>query len=122
MDDDQQELLARYVQAFTSYDIEALVALLHEDATASMPPYPLWLDGSADIGTWHLGPGIGCRGSRLIPMAANGSPAFAHYKPSPEGHLPFAIQVLELRGDRISRITYFLDTDLFERFGLPARL
>jgi RNA polymerase sigma-70 factor (ECF subfamily) len=122
MDDSDQDLLARYVQAFTSYDIEALVSLLQEDATASMPPYPLWLNGRDDIGTWHLGPGSACKGSILVPVAANGSPAFAHYKLGPQGYFPFGIQVLDLRGDRIGRITYFLDTDLFARFGLPAQL
>ena len=122
MDEQQQELLARYVDAFTTYDIDALVALLHQEATASMPPYQLWLQGSADIGRWHLGPGIGCRGSQLLPLRVNGSPAFAHYKPGPEGHEPFAIQVLELSGDRIWKITYFLDTELFDRFGLPTGL
>jgi len=120
MDEDQKGLLARYVQAFTSYDIESLVALLHEDATASMPPYQLWLQGREDIGRWHVGPGHTCRGSVLVPVEVNGSPAFAHYRPGPNGHEPFGIQVLELTGDRISKITYFLDTDLFERFGLPA--
>jgi RNA polymerase sigma-70 factor (ECF subfamily) len=122
MDEEQKDLLARYVQAFTAYDIESLVALLQEDATASMPPYALWLEGRADIGRWHLGPGITCNGSVLLPVEVNGSAAFAHYRPGPEGHEPFGIQVLELSGDRISKITYFLDTDLFARFGLPDRV
>ena len=119
MDDDQKGLLARYVEAFTSYDIASLVALLHEDATASMPPFQLWLQGREDIGRWHVGPGSTCNGSVLVPVQVNGSPAFAHYRPGPSGHEPFGIQVLELTGDRISKITYFLDTDLFARFGLP---
>ena len=119
MDEAQKNLLARYVSAFTAYDITAMVALLREDATASMPPFQLWLQGRDDIGRWHLGPGHTCRGSVLVPVQANGSPAFAHYRPGPNGHEPFSIQVLELTGDRISKITYFLDTDLFEKFGLP---
>jgi RNA polymerase sigma-70 factor (ECF subfamily) len=122
MDEQQQHLLARYVEAFTAYDIDSLVALLHEEATASMPPFQLWLQGAADIGRWHLGPGHGCRGSKLLALQVNGSPAFAHYKPGPNGHEPFAIQVLELTGDRISKITYFLDTELFDRFALPPQL
>ncbi len=122
MDEAQKTLLADYVQAFTSYDIDALVLLLRQDATASMPPYELWLAGRDDIAAWHLGPGHECRGSKLLPLQVNGSPAFAAYKQAPEGHLPFSIQVLDLDGDRIARITYFLDTALFERFGLPARL
>jgi RNA polymerase sigma-70 factor (ECF subfamily) len=119
MNQTQKDLLARYVSAFTAYDITAMVALLREDATASMPPFQLWLQGREDIGKWHVGPGHGCAGSILVSVEANGSPAFAHYKPGPNGHEPFAIQVLELTGDQISKITYFLDTDLFARFGLP---
>ena len=117
------ELLARYVDAFERYDMEALTALIHEDATQSMPPFALWLDGREDIAAWHVGPGHECRDSRLVPLAVNGSPAFAAYKPAPDGsHRPFSVQVLDLAGDKIARITYFLDTSLFERFGLPPKL
>jgi RNA polymerase sigma-70 factor (ECF subfamily) len=122
MDEVQRDLLARYVQAFTAYDIESLVALLQEEATASMPPYALWLDGREDIGKWHIGPGHECAGSVLLPLEVNGSAAFAHYKPAADGHRPFGIQVLELSGGQISKITYFLDTDLFPLFGLPDRV
>jgi len=122
MDEAQRDLLARYVQAFTAYDIESLVALLQEEATASMPPFPLWLDGRENIGKWHIGPGHGCAGSVLLPLEVNGAAAFAHYKPGADGHEPFGIQVLELSGGQISKITYFLDTDLFRQFGLPDRV
>ena len=61
-----------------------------------MPPYQLWLQGRDDIGRWHVGPGHTCNGSVLVPIAVNGSPAFAHYRPGPNGHEPFGIQVLEL--------------------------
>jgi len=123
MDDTQKDLLARYVQAFTAYDIDSLVSLLQEDATASMPPFQLWLQGREDIGRWHVGPGSTCAGSKLLPIEVNGSPGFAHYRPDEAGqHLPFSIQVLGLAGDQISKITYFLDTSLFPRFGLPERL
>ncbi|NMR19445.1 sigma-70 family RNA polymerase sigma factor [Cellulomonas fimi] len=124
MDDQHAALLARYVEAFEAYDIEALVALLHEDATQSMPPYALWLQGPVDIGRWHLGPGYACRGSRMIPVMANGSPAFAQYKPSGPGgrREPWAIHVLRVHEGRVSSITNFLDTRLFALFGLPARL
>ncbi|MET0864398.1 MAG: sigma-70 family RNA polymerase sigma factor [Nakamurella sp.] len=122
MDEEQKDLLARYVQAFTAYDIDSLVALLQEEATASMPPFPLWLDGREDIGKWHIGPGHECAGSVLVPLEVNGSAAFAHYKPAANGHEPFGIQVLELTGGQISKITYFLDTALFPVFGLPDRV
>jgi RNA polymerase sigma-70 factor, ECF subfamily len=126
LDEADQALLARYVEAFEGYDIEALTSLIREDATQSMPPFDLWLRGRDDIFTWWLGPGIGCRGSRVLPtVAANGSPAFGQYKPSPtgEGYEPWALQVLELSGGRIVELTFFLDTErLFPLFGLPARL
>jgi RNA polymerase sigma-70 factor, ECF subfamily len=121
-----RELLARYVQAFEAYDMEALTSLIHEDATQSMPPYDLWLTGRDDIFTWWFGPGIGCQGSRVIPtMTANGSPAFGQYKPSEsgQGYDPWALQVLELRDGRIAELTFFLDTArVFPLFGLPLRL
>ena len=82
MNEEQKDLLARYVQAFTAYDIQSLVALLQEEATASMPPFPLWLQGREDIGKWHIGPGHECNGSVLLPIEVNGSAAFAHYKPA----------------------------------------
>jgi RNA polymerase sigma-70 factor, ECF subfamily len=123
VDADKREFLDRYVDAFERYDVETLVTLLHDDAVQSMPPYAMWLNGAADIGRWMLGPGIGCRGSRLLPTEANGGPAFGQYRVDPEGgHAPWALQVLELSGDRISGFHTFLDTDLFAAFDLPAHL
>ena len=124
LDDEQQALLARYVDAFERYDMDALTSLLHEDATWSMPPYELWLQTHRDIRRWCLGPGIGCRGSRLIPTMANGAPAFGQYKPDPAGGLqPWSLQVLDLSAGGISGIVFFLDTEkFFPLFGLPAHL
>jgi len=126
LDEADRALLARYVEAFERYDIDALTSLIQEDATQSMPPYDLWLNGRDDIFRWWFGPGIGCRGSRVIPtVAANGSPAFGQYKPSAtgEGYEPWALQVLEVSAGRIVEFTFFLDTDtLFPLFGLPPRL
>jgi len=124
MDDARQALLARYVDAFERYDMDSLTALLHEDATWNMPPYDLWLQTHDDIRAWCMGTGIGCLGSRLVPTLANGSPAYGQYKPAAEGGLePWSVQVLELSGDRISGITFFLDTArFFPMFGLPPRL
>jgi RNA polymerase sigma-70 factor (ECF subfamily) len=119
-----RQLLARYVKAFEDYDMEALTALIREDASQSMPPFDLWLRGRDDIFTWWLGPGIGCRGSRVIPVvSANGSPAFGQYKPSPDGgYEPWALQVVEFSDSGIAEFTFFLDTDrLFPLFGLPAQ-
>ncbi len=126
LDEPDQELLERYVKAFERYDMEALTALIHEDATQSMPPYDLWLSGRDDIFTWWWGPGIGCKGSRVIPAgAANGSPAFGQYKPSESGsgYDPWALQVVEVANGRIAELTFFLDTGrVFPLFGLPPRL
>ncbi|HEV8698831.1 MAG TPA: sigma-70 family RNA polymerase sigma factor [Candidatus Limnocylindrales bacterium] len=124
LDDEQRALLARYVDAFERYDMDSLTSLLHEDATWSMPPYELWLQTHRDIRHWCLGPGIGCRGSRLIPTMANGAPAFGQYKPDPAGGLqPWSLQVLEVSAGRIGGIVFFLDTaKFFPMFGLPPHL
>ena len=119
------ELLERYVAAFEAYDIDKLTHLLREDAIQSMPPFDMWLAGRDDIFTWWFGPGIECKGSRVIPVrAANGSPAFGQYKIDPQGgYAPWALQVLETSGGRISELTFFLDTErLFPLFGLPQHL
>ena len=119
------ELLERYVEAFERYDMEALTALIHEDATQSMPPYDLWLTGRDDIFRWWYGPGIGCQGSRVIPtVAANGAPAFGQYKPAEGGgYEPWALQVIEIRDGKIVELTFFLDTErVFPLFGLPLTL
>lgn len=121
----QSDLLERYVDAFQRYDVNALTALLHEDATFSMPPYTLWLHGHDAIRTWLLGRGAGCRGSRLVPTAACGSPAFGQYRPGGPGgsYRPWALIVLELSGGRIAGWNSFLDTEtLFPKFGLPHEL
>ena len=119
---EQTRLVARYVEAFEKYDIAALTALLHEEATLSMPPYDLWLQGHESIGAWLSTFGIGCKGSRLVPVdASGGTPAFAQYRDG--GATPWALLLLELRGDRITSMTSYLDVEtLFPRFGLPMRL
>jgi RNA polymerase sigma-70 factor (ECF subfamily) len=132
-DAELQALLARYVDAFERFDVSRLVALLHDDAVQSMPPHAMWLRGSEQIGRWLLGPGIGCRGSRLVPTAANGTAAFGQYRADGRGgHRPWALQVVEISGARISGLHNFLvsgpasraegETELFAAFGLPARL
>ncbi len=117
-------LLGRYVDAFQRYDMDALTSLIHEDATQSMPPYELWLRGREDIFAWWVGKGAACRGSRVIAtQTANGSPAFAQYKPREdgvEGYEPWALQVLEIAGGQIVEMTFFLSTEtIFPLFGVP---
>ncbi len=126
--DADAELLARYVDAFERYDIERLVALLAEDAVQSMPPFALWLRGAGDIGRFMVEPGpSACRGSRLVRVSANGCPAFGQFKPDPAGGFsPWAIQVLEVVGGRITGMNFFLallePERLFPAFGLPLHL
>jgi RNA polymerase sigma-70 factor (ECF subfamily) len=125
-DDDPatRELLAKYVDAFERYDMAALTAVLADDVRWNMPPYDLWLNTAEDAAAWCMGKGIGCMGSRLIPVRANGSPGFAQYKPGPDGKLvPWSIQVLEIAEGEIKGITFFLDTErFFPLFGVPSPL
>ena len=122
--DAQTKLVDRYLDAFVRYDVPALVSLLHHDATLSMPPYTLWLQGHDQISTWLLGRGADCRGSRLIPTMASGMPAFGQYRIDPGGGFaPWALLVVEVKGDRLSSMCSFLDTqNVFPRFGLPLHL
>jgi RNA polymerase sigma-70 factor (ECF subfamily) len=125
MDEAQTDLLARYSDAFSRYDMTALVALLHEDVVMSMPPFALWLVGTDDFVKWLLGKGAKCEGSQLIPVVANGQPGFGQYHPDEEngGYAPWALQVLDIVDGKVTGLCCFLDTPtLFPMFGLPARL
>jgi len=121
MNASQREMVDRYVAAFEQYDVDALTALMRQDATVSMPPYSLWFQGHEPIRKWMLGMGCGCRGSRLVATAACGSPAFGQYRTNPEGgHKAWALIVLELSDDGIVAMNSFLDVErLFPRFNLP---
>jgi RNA polymerase sigma-70 factor (ECF subfamily) len=119
----ERRLLADYVSAFERYDLTALVSLLHDDAVMSMPPYPMWLQGPGEIERWMLGPGRDCRGSRLLPTAANGRAAYGQYKPDGHGAFrPWALLVIEISGPAISGQHFFLDASIFSAFGLPDHL
>lgn len=122
LDERVRDLLDRYVDAFERYDMSSLVALLREDATQDMPPFEMWLRGRDDLVAWMTGPGSGCEGSRCRALVANGSPAFAQWRPSGPGgrHEPWGIHVLDVSGGLVGGITTFLDTRLFALFGLPA--
>jgi RNA polymerase sigma-70 factor, ECF subfamily len=125
LDDETRDLLDRYVSAFEDYDIDRLTDLLHEDAIQSMPPYSMWLKGRDDLFAWWLGAGIGCKGSKLVPVGlVNGMPAWGQFKPDPDGgYEPWSIIVPEVSGGRIVELTFFLDTPrLFPFFGLPDHL
>jgi RNA polymerase sigma-70 factor, ECF subfamily len=123
LDAEHRALLDRYEDAFLRYDIEALVALLHEDATLTMPPFPFWLQGAQEAGRFWLSPEPAkCRNSRLTPVEVNGQPGYAQYKPSADGtrHEAWCLQVVQVGGGVVERIDYFLDTPtVFPLFGLP---
>lgn len=123
--DEKQDFLDRYVDAFERYDMDALVSLLHEDVILSMPPYDLWMCGRDNFRNWLLGTGKGCRGSRLVPTWANGSPAFAQYRRGESGgtYVAWALQVLEMEDGKVIGFNAFLDTErIFPLFGLPLTL
>jgi RNA polymerase sigma-70 factor (ECF subfamily) len=125
MNEAQQELLTRYVDAFERYDVETLTSLLHEDATMAMPPFAWWLRGRGEINRALLGADGTCHGARLVPTVANGSPAYGQYLPSGPagGYQPWALVVIGVSAGRIVEMTTFLDAArLFPLFDLPAQL
>jgi RNA polymerase sigma-70 factor (ECF subfamily) len=117
-----EELLARYVEAFERLDVDALVSLLREDAVLSMPPYALWLSGRSAVGNWLTS--NACKDARLVPVEANGEAGFAVYKRTSPGDdfEAYAIQVLEMSVSHIAAIHTFLDPSLFALFDLPPAL
>jgi RNA polymerase sigma-70 factor (ECF subfamily) len=113
-------LVARYVDAFQRFDVDALVALLRDDATLSMPPIPGWVHGKAEIERFWFTWGWACRGSRVLPTSANGLPAFGSYRPAVDGsYRPFAIQVIDVSHDGITAMHAFIEPRLFPLFDLP---
>jgi RNA polymerase sigma-70 factor (ECF subfamily) len=123
LDAETRELLERYLSAFEEYDMEKLTALIREDAIQSMPPFDLWLSGRDDMFTWWFGPGIGCKGSKLVPAGTvnGGYPAYGQYKPAPAGgYEPWALMVVDLSADGVRELTFFLEVNtLFPLVGLP---
>jgi RNA polymerase sigma-70 factor (ECF subfamily) len=123
VEEEQQELLDRYVDAFERYDVDELVSLLHDDAMFTMPPWAHWMRGPEQVRRWLLGQGIGCKGSRVIATRGSGCPALGTYRHvAPERYEPWALAVLEVSGGRITGVHNFIDPDLFRQFGLPAQL
>ncbi|MGV3760076.1 MAG: sigma-70 family RNA polymerase sigma factor [Actinomycetota bacterium] len=124
MDPAHQALLARYVDAFERYDMAALTALLREDVVMSMPPWDLWLQGPESVVGWMVGPGAACEGSRLVPVAVNGTAGFASYKPAGPGRWePWAVQIIEVADGRIVGHNNFVyGAPLFAELGLPLHL
>jgi RNA polymerase sigma-70 factor (ECF subfamily) len=123
-DERQRDLLERYVTAWESADLERFVALLKEDAVFAMPPWREWYNGRGSIGSFFASVWPAYRGFRLVPIGANGQPAFALYNLGADGRWnAHSMQVLSLDGDRIAGFTAFMQPlaqKLFADFQLPA--
>jgi RNA polymerase sigma-70 factor, ECF subfamily len=124
-DDNLREIVGEYVDAWERGDVDAVVAMLADDATMTMPPRPTWFTGRDAVATFLSGPPLGARVRwRLIPVRANGQLAFGHYIWDEEkgSFLPHGVNVLALDGTRISDITVFLTPEAVGRFGLPGEI
>ena len=121
-----KELLARYIDAFETYNIDALVTMFTEEAVWEMPPYIGWYRGGPAIGKLihHNCPAEGPGDMRLLPLTANGQLAAAMYmrNPATGRHNAFQLHVLDITGGGISHVVAFLDTSVFPKFGLPEQL
>ena len=120
----QRSLLDRYVAAFETADIAALMQLLRDDAVLEMPPIPTWFAGREQVGGFLAAHVLGRSGDfRMVPTAANGQFALGVYVRGHDGlHHGYGVQVLTITASRIARITAFIDADLLATFGLPADL
>ncbi len=123
---ESRDLLARYMAAFENYDIDALVQLFTADAVWEMPPFDTWYRGPAAIGALSRDkcPAEGPGDMRFVATTANGQPAAAMYMRNPQTgrHEAFQLHVLDVAAGTVSHVVAFMDTRLFERFGLPAAL
>jgi len=120
----ERDLLDRFADAVEAGDIDGMVALLTDDAWLKMPPDPYEIQGATAIGAFLQDREVSRGRLRLVPIRANGEPAFACYLPpgQTEAARPYALFVLALEGDRIAAITWFADSSVFPRFGLPPIL
>jgi RNA polymerase sigma-70 factor (ECF subfamily) len=119
-----REIVERFVDAFERGDVEAIIALLAEDATLEMPPYAAWYRGRAAIAESWLMPEARPTGLRYLPTHANGQVTLGVYALDSQRsrHVPIALDVLTLRGGRIAAVTAFRMPELFPIFGLPDEL
>jgi RNA polymerase sigma-70 factor (ECF subfamily) len=117
-------LVEAYVEAWERGDVDALLALLAEDAVFSMPPWPVWWRGRETIAGFAPTAAEICAESRALPTQANGQPALAYYHLDAETgrYKPVAIDVITFEGAAIKDITAFVSAASFERFGLPPEL
>jgi RNA polymerase sigma-70 factor (ECF subfamily) len=118
------EIVESFVNAFERGDVDAIVAMLAEDATFAMPPYAEWYRGRDAVADSWLMPGGPPPRLRYLPTRANGQLALGTYRldPTRNRFLAVALDVLTLRGARIADVTAFRTPELFPRFGLPPEL
>jgi RNA polymerase sigma-70 factor (ECF subfamily) len=115
-------VVQRYVDAWERRDVEAITALLVEDARFAMPPFPNWFSGRGVVVEFIVA--TGRPRLRHVVTRANGQPAIGWYswRPAEAAFLPSSIEVLTLEGERVKEIVAFASPELFPRFGLPVRL
>ena len=123
-DERMRALIEAYLDAWKRADVDALRALLAEDAVFSMPPWPIWWQGGETIARFSTTAAQVCPRTRKITTTANGQPAVASYGLDPQSgrYTASAIDVFTFEGDAIKEITAFVNPEMFERFGLPAVL
>jgi len=123
-DEQMRKLVEDYLEAWTRADVDALKALLAEDAVFSMPPWPTWWQGGETIAGFSKTAVALCPETRTLSVHANGQLAVAAYglDPDTERYTPTAIDVYTLRDGRIKEITAFVMPELFVHFGLPPEL
>jgi len=130
-DDRVTEMVESYMEAWERGDVEAVTAMLAEDAAITMPPMASWFRGEGVeifLREWAFSGRVydleGRRSVRVLRASANGQPAIGTYAWNDEAgaHLPTVLQVLSFDGDRITEITGFVDPTAHARFGLPDRL
>jgi RNA polymerase sigma-70 factor (TIGR02960 family) len=117
----ENAIAAKFVSAYESADIDALVALLTDDVFMSMPPIPLEYRGRDSVARFCALVFGSAPRFELVPTRANGQPAFGVYRPTPTGSQGVGLFVLTLAGDRISAMTRFEEIVL-PTFGLPPSL
>ncbi len=130
-DEQLEQMVTTYVDAWERGDVDAIAAMLADDATLTMPPMPTWYRGPdvlVFLTEWAFsGRAYNAEGNRrvrVLQTSANGQPAFATYSWDPERgvHLPTVLQVITLRDGRIGEICGFVSPEVFASFGLPAEI
>jgi RNA polymerase sigma-70 factor (ECF subfamily) len=121
---EQRDLLDRYVAAFESYDVNALVSLFSADAVWEMPPFTGWYETPADIGELVANqcPAQRAGDLRMLATAANGQPAYGMYLRGEHEYQAFQLHVVTVSESGISHVVAFFDLTLFATFGLPETL